>query len=127
MTRRFAIRRDPIWRPLLALFGGTAGGSFVEVRDDAVRVRFGLGFDTTVPRAEIAEAAPTRYPLLGGIGWRTNLRGGVALVGSTRGVVRLRLAAPCRARLFGFPLRCRDLYVSLEEPEAFLAALNATR
>ncbi len=127
MTRRFAIRRDPIWRPLLALFGGTAGGSFVELAHDAVRVRFGPGFEATIPRAEIAEAARADWPLLGGIGWRTNFRGGVALVGSTRGVVRLRLAAPRRGRFFGFPLRCRDLYVSLEEPEALLAALTATR
>lgn len=127
MTRRFALRRDPVWRPLLLLFGGTAGGSFVELGPGTLRVRFGPGFDATIPRAEVAEAAPVRWPLLGGVGWRTNLRGAVALVGATRGVVRLRLVAPRRCRFFGVPLRCRELYVSLEEPDAFLALLSATR
>ncbi len=122
---RHAIRVDPIWRPFLAPFGGTARGSWVDVRAEAVRVRFGPGFDARIPRREIAEAAPAEWPWWGGIGWRLDFCGRVALVGSHRGVVRLRLRSSRSTRLFGFlPLRFRELYVSLEDPARFLAELG---
>lgn len=131
---RFAIRRDAVWRPLLALFGATGGRSFVALQDDVVGLRFGWTlhlrfgwlFDERVPLDEVVEAVPAPWPLLGGIGWRTDFAGKVALVGSRRGVVRLRLRERRRVRL-GLKVPCDVLYVSLEQPMAFLEELARDR
>ena len=62
-----------------------------------------------------------------GIGWRTNFGGTLGLIGSLDGVVRLHLREPQRRRFFGIPMRVRDVYVSLEDPAGFLAALRDGR
>lgn len=119
---RFQMRIDPWWQPLLLVGGGTQDGSYLELSDDALTVRFGWLFQRTIPRSDIEEAVPSRWPVWMGVGWRTDLRGLFGLIGSYRGVVELRLRAPIR--VWGM-LTCRRLAVSLEEPEQFVAALAA--
>jgi hypothetical protein len=122
VAQRFPIRRSLIWRPLLILFGGSRARSFVAIEDRALHLRFGWLFDETVPIAEVVEAVPAPWPLLGGIGWRTDLAGRVGLIGSTEGVVRLRLS-PRRPVRVPFRAPCELLFVSLEQPLVFLEAL----
>ena len=57
------------------------------------------------------------------IGWRTNLRGSIALVGAAENLVKLELRTVRRVSLMGIPTTMRELYVSLEEPDAFLRAV----
>jgi hypothetical protein len=71
---RYPMRLDLPWRPLLALFGGTPGRAYVEVTPSTVRFRFGWLFDVTLPRAEILDAQPVKWPWWLGIGWRIALR-----------------------------------------------------
>ena len=123
---RFAIRRAPIWRPLLALFGATAGNSWVAVEPDTVVIQFGR-YHLEISRANIEQAGRGAWPWIGGIGWRTNFGGTLGLIGSLDGVVRLPLREPQRRRFFGIPMRVRDVYVSLEDPAGFLAALRDGR
>lgn len=120
---RFAMRLNPLVRPLLLALGGTAERSYVEVTADTVRFRFGWGFDATVPRAAIAGTERGGWPWWGGLGWRLGFGGEVGLIGSLNGVVAVVLRQPLRLRFLSFPLRCRRIYVSLEAPEAFLVAL----
>lgn len=124
---RFQIDRTPTWSWLLAAFGATKDHSFVDVRDREVEVRFGF-FHQTIPLTEIRAASVAmrtvpwyRY----GIGWRTNLSGTVGLIGAARNVVKLELSRSRRVNL-GLPVNveCRELYVSMEEPDAFVAALQ---
>lgn len=123
---RYPFCFNPVLRPLLLALGATRGGSFVEVDGRELRVRFGPLFDERLPLAEIAEVLqPAHWPLIGGIGWRTDFRGAVGLIGSTRGVVLVRLARPRRVRLFLLPLSLRELYVSLEQPAEFAAELRS--
>jgi hypothetical protein len=122
---RYAMRLDPVWRLVLALFVGTPSRSYVEIGEQAVRFRFGWPFDETVPLDQIAGVAPTTWPFLGGIGWRIATRGRIGLIGSLRGVVEVQLRAPRRVRLLAIPLRCRGIVVSLEDPDRFVAALRA--
>jgi len=66
-----------------------------------------------------------RWPWYYGLGWRTNLRGLVGVVASMRGVVQIRFRQRQRVGIIPLvKLRCDRLAVSLEEPEAFMAALN---
>lgn len=120
---RYRIRRGAL-RPVLALFGGTEHGSYVDVGPMAVRFRFGPLFDEEIPRSELARARRARWPWYGGIGWRLSAGGVVGLIGALQGVVELELREPRRVRVIGIPWRCRRIFVSLEDPSAFLAELG---
>jgi hypothetical protein len=121
---RYPMRIDPVWLPMLALFGGTPGRSYVELTDGTVRFRFGWLFDYRVPRREIAGASRTTWSLLGGIGWRLALGGRVGLIGSLANVVEVRLDPPRWIRVVFVPWRCRRICVSVVDPDALLAALR---
>ncbi len=111
-----------VWRPLLALFGGTPSRSYVDVEPDIITFRFG-GFEARVPRADISGATRTHWPILGGIGWRVG-PGAVALIGARQNVVEVKLRHPHRMSVLLLPINARRVFISLEEPEAFLAELG---
>ena len=118
--------RHPIklgaWYPLLALLGATRRRSYVDVDEGVVTFRLGA-WRLRVPRADVADAAPARWPWYGGIGWRIG-PGTVGLIGSLAGVVRVTLSTPHRTRVVFIPVRMRQVFVSLENPESFIADLN---
>jgi hypothetical protein len=115
------MRLDPVWRPLLLPLGGTQDNSYAEVTADSLHLRFGFAFDRTIPRDEIASACRWQPAWWHGIGWRSNLRGRIGLLGSHDGVVEIRLKH--RTRNWGvFP--CDRVAVSLQDPEGFLKALE---
>ena len=107
-------------RPLF--YGLGMGGGKVELDGDELRVTMGWAFRGRIPLADVRGARDTRPPLLGwGVhGWA----GRWAVVGSARGVVRLSLVRPAPARVCGVPARVRTLWVSLEDPDGLLAALQ---
>jgi hypothetical protein len=118
---RFPIRIDGIWRAPMLVGGATKQTSYVDVGEEEVTVRFGYLFNRTIPKSEILGAAPRRWPLWYGLGWRSNLRGVIGLVGSYENVVEMKLAT--RGRAWGvFP--CDRIAVSLEDPEGFIAAVT---
>ena len=118
---RFAIRIDPVWRAFLLAGGATRRNSFVELTDTEITFRLGALFRRTFPRADIEGAAGRRWPLWYGVGWRSNLRGVIGLIGSYRDVVEVKLRTRTRAWAV-FP--CDRIAVSLEDPQGFLAALG---
>lgn len=119
---RFAIRVDPMWRPLLLVGGVARVNSYVELTESGIRFRLGLLFDRVVPYADVKAVFPRSWPFLYGIGWRSNLRGVIGLVGSYHDVVEVRLRQRI-ARAWGlFPVD--RICVSLEEPERFVYELE---
>jgi hypothetical protein len=120
---RFPILRSPWWAPLLLLFGATPGRSYVELADDRLVARFGWLFHYSFPLADIEGAGRRSWPLLYGIGWRTNLFGVIGLIGSHRNVVEVRLKRRRWVWML-LPLPCNRLAVSLEDPKVFLEALG---
>ena len=120
---RFPILMSPLWRPLLLPFGGTSQRSYAELEDGVLHVRFGWLFDHRFPLDQVEAASPSHWPLLGGIGWRTNFRGTVGLIGTYVNVVEIRFKERQRLRML-LPTSCERLYISLQEPHDFIAALG---
>lgn len=118
---RFPIKIDTIWRAPVLIGGATHANSYVEVTDDGVAFNYGMLFRRKVPRSEIVDAYTREWPWWYGIGWRSDLRGVVGLVGSYQNVVEVKLAS--RSRAWGvFP--CDRIAVSMEDPAGFIAAVK---
>ncbi|MET0326599.1 MAG: hypothetical protein ABW122_05415 [Ilumatobacteraceae bacterium] len=108
-------------RWLATLFGGRH--AHVTVTDDALAVRYGVMFSIDVPVPAIRAATRTESTWWWGIGvhgwkhtWVAN--------GSLRDLVRLTLDPEQRGRTLGIPVRVRELIVSVQEPDAFIAAVG---
>lgn len=117
---RFSRLSGRLMRPL----GMGPGVSGVDVDAGQVRVRMGWAFRARFPSAVVREVrAGVRMPFPGwGVhGWR----GRWLVNGSSRGLVRMRLDPPQRARVCGFPVRLRALWVSAEDPEGLARALGS--
>ena len=120
---RFPIRIDPWWQPLLALFGATRSRSYVEMENDRLAVRFGL-FRYRVDRGRVADAQQVKGRWWIGIGCHTDILRWLAINGSLNGMVELRIQPAQWLWLLFIPVHCSQLYVSLEDPDAFLRALG---
>jgi hypothetical protein len=104
------------------MFGCTPTNSFLAVDDDVLRVRMGWSFKTDIPRANIRSAsrAPDSPLSIGIHGW-----GGRWIVnGAASPMVAISIEPPVRARVLGFPVTLRELLVSVDDPEALVAALT---
>jgi hypothetical protein len=104
-------------------FGATPDRSCVEFTGDGrLRVRFGWLFDHSFALADVEGAGPRHAPFWWGVGWRTDLRGRITLLGSHEDCVELRFREPRRVNMI-VPLRCSRLVMSLSKPDEFLAAM----
>ncbi|MFQ5471557.1 MAG: hypothetical protein ACE5FA_01555 [Dehalococcoidia bacterium] len=121
---RFQIRVDPVWRPFVLIGGATRENSYVEVTDEGITVCFGLLFKRTIPFDDVKDVFARSWPLWYGIGWRSNLRGVIGLVGSYSNVVEIRLNKRGRAWRV---LPCDRVCVSLEDPDGFIAAVKGEK
>lgn len=122
-ARRHAIRVDPLFRGLFALLGAGARRDVAEVDAGTVRVRLGWLFRASIARSAVVTAHHHRdmYGGWGAHGWR----GRWLVNGSSKGIVQLDLEPRQRAWLLGiWPISLRVLYVSLADPDGFLADLG---
>ena len=121
--KKFPLLLSGRWRILLVPFGVTQERAFAQVGERELRVCFGPLFDYRFPLAEVETVAPRRWPLWAGIGPRVDFRGMVAFVGAYENAVEVRFKERQRMRML-VPVPCERLIVSLEDPEAFIAALE---
>ena len=118
---RFPIRFDAAYRVLSAALLLLPSDSFVEVDDEEVRVRMAWGFRARFPRSAVVSA--TRYqqkPLSRGV---HGFAGRWLVNGSGEGVVDIALEPRQRGYVMGFPVRLRNLLVSVEDPAGLMTAL----
>ena len=109
--------------PLLNVTGLPQRRAWVEVDGDEVRVRMSWGFSADIPRSAVRSVRPWsgRRPLSIGVhGWR----GRWLVNGSRDGLVVVEIDPPQRARVAGVPVSLRELIVSVEHPDALVAALT---
>lgn len=120
-TQRFPIRLGAKSRPLLRLFGvGRPDDAWVDLRNDALEARFGR-FRAATPLSNIAGwRIEGPWLWITAIGVRMSVRhGDISFDGSHHGGVRLDF----RERVRVGPFRVPALYVSVDDLEAFAAAL----
>lgn len=98
--------------------------SGVDVGPDQIGVRMGWAFRSWIPTASVRSIhrdENTRWWWgIGVHGWR----GRWLVNGTVNGIVTLEIGPPAPARVVGFPVELRILHVSLEEPDALVAALG---
>jgi len=123
--RRFPIRFNSFNGVLLRGLLISPSNAAVELGDDTVHVRMAWAFSARIPRRLVAKAglgpAPTIPFTAGAHGWR----GRWLVNGSADGIVTMDLSEAVRANVAGFPIRLKELSVSLDDPEGFLGALGA--
>lgn len=118
----FPFRYDRWCGWILGIFGSGRRFSRVVVDATGIDVRLGIAFRGRIERSAIVSARPWRGRVYGwgAHGWR----GRWLVNGSCHGIVVLDVEPPGRARVLGFPVRVRELGISLEDPAAFCAALG---
>lgn len=121
---RYEFRYDRWCGWLLGLMGHGRRLSHIQVNDSTVRVRMGLAFATTIPRASVTSVVDVGHRRV--LGWGVHgWRGRWLVNGSSSGLVTIALDPPVRARVMGIPVRLRELTVSVVEPAALIADLGA--
>jgi hypothetical protein len=118
---RFPLRYG-LWRPLLSVVGMGPKFSGVEVGDDVVTVRMGLGFTARLPRGSITASHRTEniWWAIGVHGWR----GDWLVNGSVGGLVALDISPKQRARVLCMPIRLHHLIVGVQDPEGLVEMLH---
>lgn len=98
--------------------------SGVTVTDDHVRVHMGWAFDGLIPREHITSVGPGKKPRFAGWGVH-GWRGTWTVNGSDHGMVEIKIHPPVHARTIVFAIRPHTLYLSLDDPDGFIAALTS--
>ena len=118
---RFQMRIDRVWVPAVLVGGATQSNSYVDVTPEAVTFHFGYIFNHTQSRDEIRDVRARSWPWWMGIGWRSNLRGLLGLVGSYRNVVEISFGR--RSLAWGI-LPMDRIAISVEDPQGLIEALK---
>ena len=118
---RFQMLIDRLWAPAVLVGGATHSNSYVDVTPEAVTFHFGYLFNHTESRDDIREVKARSWPWWMGIGWRSNMRGLLGLVGSYRNVVEVSFES--RARAWGI-LPMNRIAISVEDPKGLIEALK---
>lgn len=97
----------------------------VVLTGDRLEVTMGIGgwaFSAAVPRSSITGATRVAGPVWawGAHGWR----GRWLVNGSSRGLVQVSIDPRARGRCLFVPLKVKELTLSLEQPDEFVAALR---
>jgi hypothetical protein len=121
MPARFPIRFTGANRAMV-LLGVVPEHCRVELDEGELRVRMGWIFQMHAPRMNVRAARPDAGLVLGwgAHGWR----GEWLVNGSSSGLVRVEFDPVVHARVAGFPVRVRVLRVSVQDPDALVAALT---
>jgi len=119
---RFQISFDRAYGWLSTALFMSPSESYVEIDGEEVRARMGWGFRARFPRSAVRSTALLdRQPLSRGVhGWW----GRWLVNGSGQGIVVIDLSPPQRGYVTGFPVRLRQLSVSVEDPSGLMAALG---
>ncbi len=122
MPQRFAISFDTWYGWLSTALLLSPASSFVEVDGDFVRVQMGWAFRARVPRSCLARVSRLeRRPLSRGV---HGAAGRWLVNGAGTNIIILDLAPAQRAYVMGFPVRLRQLMVSVTDPDRLEGALG---
>ncbi len=120
-TTRFPIRYTLLKGLVLRAVGVPARAAYVEIGVTKVRVRLGWVFHAAFDRSRVESSHRSRSVRMsaGAHGWR----GRWLVNGASGPIVSIRLNGPVRAWVAGYPVRLREVAVSIADPEELMAAL----
>jgi hypothetical protein len=119
---RFAVRFDAWYRLLSSALLLPPSSAYVEIDGHRVHVRMGWAFRSRFPLAAVQAATEVHQrPLSRGV---HGFAGRWLVNGSGRGILNINLAPPQRAYVMGFPVRVRQLMVSVADPAGLARALR---
>ncbi len=118
---RYPIKRSKFWGWALLVIGATDTSSYIDIGPDEVIAQFGWK-RIVVKRDDITHAERSRWPWWGGIGWRSDLRHSIGLIGALSPIIRIHMRSR-RTQLLGIPIALTDLYISVDDPDAVLREL----
>ena len=122
--------RMAYWRwllPLMIAVGAGPSTARIEIVDDVLRVKMGwFWFRATVPLRSIVHARRSANAW-GSVGIHTNMMHGWIVNGSPYGMVHLTIEPSAVGRFAGVSIRVSNLWLSLEDPDAFVDSLTETR
>lgn len=122
--QRFPIQFDAWYGILSTALFLPPSSSYVEVNGGEVRVRMGWAFRSCFPKAVVTLVAEMHErPLSRGV---HGFAGRWLVNGSGRGILTIDLTPTQRGYVMGFPVRLRQLMVSVAEPAALAAALRSS-
>jgi hypothetical protein len=120
MRTRLPIRYSKPWSWLLPVLGLPRNLSYVEIDGDTIRVRMSFAFRARFTRGDISAIDKHRPVVSIGVhGWR----GRWLVNGAHRPIATVTLALPARARVLGFPVRLRELLLSVDDVAELQRAL----
>ncbi len=120
MRTRIPIKYSNMWSWLLTLFAMPRSLAYIEIDGDTIRVRMSYGFRARFTRGDVSSVNTFRpVASIGVHGWR----GRWLVNGAHRPIARVTLALPARARVVGFPVRLRELLVSVDDVAELRRAL----
>jgi hypothetical protein len=116
------------WRwllPIMFFAGAAPSTARITIEDDVLRVKMGwFWFRATVPLQSIVHARRSANAWFA-VGVHTDMMGGWIVNGSPLGMVHLTIEPPAAGRFAGLPIRVRNLWLSLEDPDGFVEALTS--
>lgn len=119
---RFPIRFDGWFRLLSSALLLPPTESYLEVDGDTVNGRMGWAFRCSFPRSAVARTERlTSRPLSRGV---HGFAGRWLVNGAGDRVLTIDLQPEQRASVLGFPVRLRQLMVSVDDPDALAAQLR---
>jgi len=119
---RFPIRFDAGYRVFSSALLLAPADSFVAIAGDEVRVRMAWGFRARFRKSVVVSATEHRQkPLSRGV---HGFAGRWLVNGSGQGIVNIALDPGQRGYVMGFPVRLRNLLVSVEDPHGLMTALT---
>jgi len=121
---KMRINRNRATRLVGPVAGMVGFACWVEVTGESVKASMGPSCRAEIPRTAIRSVRARTWQWWLGYGGRIYGRFAVGFVGSNHGVVELELAEPVEVRLAFFRKRCSRFAVSVDEPEALIAALS---
>lgn len=122
---RFAISYNALSRVFLTILGIGPGKAYVDVSEETVKARLGWSGSATMPRQAIARVERVdRIPWWLGFGMHGSFRGTWALNGAGTGALKITMSRPASGRVLVLPIRATTVYLSLEDPAGFIAAVR---
>jgi hypothetical protein len=121
---RYPIRFNELARVLFRGVFIRPSACFVALDAADVRVQMGWTFRAYFPRSSVSRAALGVEGISLGLGVH-GFAGRWLVNGSLDGLVTLHLAPTQSARVLGIPVTLRELQISMDDPQALLAALRA--